>query len=70
MEIQRCHREGIHNIGFVDPRRVNEPMIKDFRETTVQFMHKCLHKQRNMDYILVSYNFKLVFIIFSYSYLF
>ena len=34
MKILECQKEGIFDIGFIDPYIINETMIKDFPDDT------------------------------------
>lgn len=58
MEIQRCRREQIWDIGFMDPTKINEDMIYRNPEATYENLYKFMDKQNYMDSILLPYNFK------------
>ncbi|CAN6374334.1 unnamed protein product [Urochloa humidicola] len=57
MEIQRCRREQIFYVGFMDPAKINADMILTDLEGTYENLFKFVDKQNYMDSILLPYNF-------------
>jgi hypothetical protein len=49
---------------------INQRIVRDYWSTTLQNLHKFIHKKQYMQYIHIPYHFKLVSIIFSYFYIF
>jgi hypothetical protein len=70
MEIQRCCKEGIFNIDFMDLVHINQITIRDIGRLSYKDRTTSFTKQHYMQCILIPYNFKLVSIIFLYPYLF
>jgi hypothetical protein len=56
MEIQKCRRDNIYDVGFVDPRRISEAMIMHNPEETYLNLYKYIKKQNYCDSILIPYN--------------
>jgi len=56
MEIQKCRRSSIYDVGFVDPRRISEEMILMNPEETYGNLYKYIKKQNYYDSILIPYN--------------
>ena len=58
MKILECKKEGIWDIGFIDPDKVHEVTVemcaKDTRATLLRF----LKRQHTRKEILLPYNFK------------
>ena len=52
-----CKRKGIFDTGFVDPNRVNEPMLENHLEDTERNLLMFLVKQEHKSKILFPYNF-------------
>ena len=58
MEIQRCRRAEIYDVGFMDPTKINEDMIATDPEGTYQNLFKYVDRQNYMTSILLPYNFE------------
>jgi len=57
MQIQRCRRERIFDVGFMDPSKINKDMIYQDPEGTYQNLFKYVDKQNYMDSILLPYHY-------------
>jgi len=60
MEIQRCRRECVFDVGFMDPSKINRDMIFSDPEGTYQNLFKFVDRQNWMDSILLPYNYGCV----------
>jgi len=58
MEIQRCRRERIFDIGFMDPNRITDNLLNSDPEGTYNNLYKYMDRQNFMDSILLPYNFE------------
>jgi hypothetical protein len=58
MKILECKREGIYDIGFVDPYIINEKMIQDHPKDSEDNLLRFLKAQNTKTEILFPYNFK------------
>ena len=58
MKMLDCKREGISDIGFIDPDKVHEVNIQDKPKEVKETLLRCFKGQRNKKEILFPYNFK------------
>jgi hypothetical protein len=58
MKILECQKEGIFDIGFVDPYIIHELMIKDFPDDIEENLLRFLKAQNTKTDIVFPYNFK------------
>jgi predicted histidine transporter YuiF (NhaC family) len=65
MEVQRCRKECIMHVGFIDPYLVNPTMMKstDLKKTE-DYVLKCLLELQLKKYILLPYHWGYVFLLF------
>lgn len=61
MEIQRCRKESIFHIGFIDPYVVNDKTVREYGKETENNIFNALMGQHYKTYILLPYNFEYVF---------
>ena len=61
MSIQKCKRENIFDLGYMDPTLVNEKIVADFIKETENYIFNALDQQNYKTNILLPYNFKHVF---------
>lgn len=57
---QRCYKEGICNVGFIDPTIVNQKTIMAFHADALKRLIKFFHKEYYMQNILLPHSFKLM----------
>ncbi|RCV25390.1 hypothetical protein SETIT_5G162700v2, partial [Setaria italica] len=65
MEIQACRRIGLYDVGFMDPNVINEANVRDKPNRTLKNIYNFLDKQHYKKYILLPYNFNMVYILDS-----
>lgn len=65
-----CRKEGIYDVGFMDPVVINQKTILDHREGVRQRVLKFFINQHFKKFILLPYNWGLVSINSNLSYVF
>jgi len=60
MEIQRCRKEGIYDVGFMDTVVINQKTILEFEEDIKDRVLKFFIHQHFKKFILLPYNWGLV----------
>lgn len=65
LQIQRCRRENIFDMGFMDPTIINEKLLRDSPKETLDNIYALLDKQHYKNFILLPYNFKWAFTVFQ-----
>lgn len=58
MEIQRCKKEGITNVGFIDPSVVDKKSIGRNENDILKLLKDMLRGQKKKSFILLPYNFE------------
>jgi hypothetical protein len=58
MKSDECDRKGIFDIGFVDPKRINEKLLRDFAKETENNLIRFIERQHYKKKILFPYNFE------------
>ena len=56
MEMQSCRKQGIMDVGFMDPMQINEANVDDQATYTVFHLYKFLDRQQDKTMILLLYN--------------
>ncbi|WVZ53897.1 hypothetical protein U9M48_004784 [Paspalum notatum var. saurae] len=57
LEIQRCRKEGIYDVGFIDPMIVNNDNITKYPKATLKNLYKSLDRQHFRTYVLLPFHF-------------
>jgi hypothetical protein len=57
MEMQRCRRSGILDLGYMDPLQINQVNVLGTPGETEDNIFKFLDKHRNKTFIFLPYNF-------------
>ena len=58
MQILKCKRRGIYDIGFIDPYYIHEETVKEYAADTQNNLVKALRFNWTKREILFSYNFE------------
>ena len=58
MEMQRARRNGIMDVGFMDPLVINEVTVRNKPDETVENIFLFLDRQHSKSGIVLLYNFK------------
>ena len=58
MKIFECKRDGVYDIGFVDPYIINEIMIQNHAKDSEENLLRFMKKLNTRTEILFPYNFK------------
>jgi len=58
MKSDECDRNNIYDIGFVDPKRVNEELLRKYTQETEKNLLRFIQRQNYRNKILFPYNFE------------
>ena len=58
MKSDKCDSKAIFDIGFIDPKRVNADLLRDYAKETEDNLLKFMERQHYKKKILFPYNFK------------
>jgi len=58
MKSDECDRKRIFDIGFVDPKRINEELLREFAKETEANLLRFIQRQNYKKKILFPYNFE------------